>query len=154
MTTERLQEIVNLKDFQKIETEIVKKTVRKKTSDFLNNALYETVENGTATTAAVPGYLVAGKTGTAQKQPRSANTYLVSFIGHVPANNPELVIFVVIDEVQNVDRQSNSTYATKLASQILEEVLPFLEIYPTEESIDTTDDVSDEEEFFPDSIPD
>ncbi len=139
---------------KEIEPEIVKKTVSKKTSDFLNNALYETVENGTATTAAVPGYLVAGKTGTAQKQPRSANTYLVSFIGHVPANNPELVIFVVIDEVQNVDRQSNSTYATKLASQILEEVLPFLEIYPTEESIDTTDDVSDEEEFFPDSIPD
>ncbi|NMB44417.1 MAG: hypothetical protein GX995_09850 [Clostridiales bacterium] len=121
------------------EPEVIKKTVSKKTSDFLNSALYATVEEGTAKTAKVPGYQLAGKTGTAQKQPRSARTYVVSFIGHVPALDPEVVIYVIVDEPQNVERQANSAIATGLASEILGEILPFLEIYPDEDLLDDED---------------
>ncbi|MFU0826647.1 MAG: hypothetical protein ACFWTJ_03780 [Lachnoclostridium sp.] len=60
---------------------------------------------------------------------------MVSFIGCVPADNPEMVIFVVIDEPQNVAVQSSSV-ATELAGKILKDVLPFLEIYPSESSKD------------------
>lgn len=121
---------------KEIEPEILKKTSSVKTSDFIQSSMYSAVEEGTAKKASVIGYKVAGKTGTAQKQPRSAGTYVVSFLGHVPADNPEVVIFVVIDEAENVPTQANSALATELASAILKDVLPFLEVYPTEEVIE------------------
>jgi stage V sporulation protein D (sporulation-specific penicillin-binding protein) len=78
----------------------------------------------------VKGYKVGGKTGTAEKIPRGQGNYLVSFIGCVPANNPELVIYVVIDEPQVAD-QAHSTYATEFASDLMKDILPLLEIYPS-----------------------
>lgn len=110
---------------------LIRKTASRETSDFIKEAMFQTVEAGTAKTAAVPGYTVGGKTGTAQKLPRAAKTYIVSFIGNVPADNPEVVIYVAIDEPQNVIKQADSSLATKLASKILAEVLPFLEVYPS-----------------------
>lgn len=92
--------------------------------------MYLTVEEGTAKWAKVPGYAVGGKTGTAQKLPRDAGTYIVSFLGAVPAINPEMVIHVSIDEPQNVIKQADSSIATKLTSRILAELLPAIGIYP------------------------
>ncbi|MDF2952161.1 MAG: hypothetical protein K0S18_1744, partial [Anaerocolumna sp.] len=100
---------------------LVRKTVSKETSDFIRNAMYLTVKEGTAKAASVPGYTIGGKTGTAQKLPRDAGTYLVSFIGNVPADNPEIVIYVVVDEPQNVVKQADSSIATSLASRILKD---------------------------------
>ena len=118
---------------QNIEKTLVKETVSSETSKFIQEAMHLTVEEGTASGAQVAGYEVSGKTGTAQKYPRSAKTYVVSFLGNVPADNPEIVIYVVIDEPQNVLKQADSSIATKFASKILTEILPFLEIYPTKE---------------------
>ncbi len=109
---------------------LVRQTVSKKTSEFLQEYLYQTVEAGTAQKAGVEGYSIGGKTGTAEKQPRDADTYVVSFLGCAPAINPEMVIFVMIDEPQNVERQADSSIATKFASEILNEILPALGIYP------------------------
>lgn len=130
-----VKKIVNDKGatVKNIEKILVKETTTKATSDFINEAMYLTVEEGTAKGAQVPGYKVGGKTGTAQKLPRGNGKYLVSFLGAVPADKPEVVIYVVIDEAQNVLRQDDSSLATKLASKILAEILPFLEIYPTED---------------------
>lgn len=109
---------------------LVKQTVSKETSDLIQKYMYQTVEEGTAKGAQVEGYAIGGKTGTAQKLPREAKTYLVSFLGAVPAINPEMVIYVMIDEPQNVVRQDDSSIATKFASKILTQVLPVLGIYP------------------------
>ncbi len=109
---------------------LIKQTVSEETSEFIQKYMYQTVELGTAKPAQVPGYSVGGKTGTAQKYPRDAKTYLVSFLGAVPAINPEIVIYVIVDEPQNVERQDDSSIATKLASKVLTEVLPALGIYP------------------------
>ena len=117
---------------------LVKLSVSSDTSKFLDNALYMTVQEGTAKGAQVPGYKVGGKTGTAEKIPRGAGTYLVSFIGCVPTDNPQVVIYVVIDEPQNVVKQADSSLATKTAGAILTEILPLLEIYPTENTSDNT----------------
>ncbi len=122
---------------QNIDKILVKESVSRETSEFIRNAMYLTVEEGTAKWAQVPGYKVGGKTGTAEKIPRSEKNYLVSFIGCVPADNPEMVIYVVIDKPQNVARQDDSSLATKLVSRILSDILPFLEIYPTEETEDS-----------------
>src|SRR5262249_8449955 len=68
----------------------------------LNAMLQNVVVGGTGTYAAVPGYKVAGKTGTAQKpDPHggySTSRYVASFVGMVPASNPRLVILVTVDE--------------------------------------------------------
>lgn len=129
-----IKQIINDKGatVQNIDKTLVRETVSSVTSEFIQEAMYLTVKEGTANPAQVSGYAMGGKTGTAQKFPRSAQTYLVSFIGNVPADDPEIVIYVVIDEPQNVVKQADSSIATKLTSKILEEILPFLEIYPTE----------------------
>ena len=89
------------------------------------------VEEGTAKTAAVEGYDVGGKTGTAEKLPRGNGKYLVSFIGYAPQENPQVMVYVVIDE-PNVDNQANSKLATTMASQIMTEIFP-KRIYPKAE---------------------
>lgn len=129
-----VKEILNDKNgtVKTIDKVLVKDTVTKSTSDFINESMYQTVEAGTAGGAKVPGYKVGGKTGTAQKYPRADRTYVVSFIGAVPADDPEIVIYVVVDEPQNVVKQADSSIATKFASRILTDILPFLELYPTE----------------------
>lgn len=109
---------------------LVRQTISEETSDFLQRYLYQTVENGTARYAKVEGYSVGGKTGTAEKLPRGQGNYVVSFLGHVPAVNPKVVIYVMIDEPQNVNRQDDSSIATKFTSKILKEILPALGIYP------------------------
>ncbi len=122
---------------ENVEKILVKQSVSSATSAFIRESMYRTVEEGTAKHAKVSGYKVGGKTGTAQKYPRADKTYVVSFVGAVPADNPEIVIYVVIDEPQNVIIQADSSIATKLASKILTDILPFLGIYPSEEKDDS-----------------
>lgn len=116
-----------VKQFDKV---LVRQTVSEETSKLLQEYLYQTVEAGTAKPAKVEGYAIGGKTGTAQKFPRDAKTYVVSFLGAAPAINPEIVIYVMIDEPQNVLKQDDSSLATGLANRVLNEVLPVLGIFP------------------------
>lgn len=111
---------------------LLKETVSKETSDLVKSYLYRTVSEGTGSDAKVNGYSMGGKTGTAEKQPRDEENYLVSFIGYLPQENPELVIYVVID-TPNVEEQDHSSYAQAVTKEILEEILPYLNIYPDEE---------------------
>jgi len=109
---------------------LVRKTVSADTAEFMRNATYMTVKAGTATPAKVEGYLVGGKTGTAQKLPRTDKKYVVSFIGSVPADNPQYIIYVVIDEIEDEKLFNKSSPATKLTSKILGDILPYLKVYP------------------------
>lgn len=110
---------------------VVKKTVSEGTSRQIRSFLKSTVEKGTASPAKVKGYSVGGKTGTAQKHKDNKvlrNKYLVSFIGCVPAEDPEVAIYVIMDE-PHVRDQAHSTFATEFASRIMKKVLPFLGQY-------------------------
>ena len=118
---------------EKIEPRVVRTTVSEETSEFLRDAFYLTVQEGTATAAQVEGYFIGGKTGTAQKLPRSEGKYLVSFIGCAPADNPQVMIYVVVDEAADEELQSRASIASGLAADILEEALPYLKIYPDTE---------------------
>ena len=115
-----------------IEPKAVKQTVSESTSDKIRNYLYDVVSKGTANTAKVDGYSMGGKTGTAQKIPRKDRKYLVSFMGFAPYDNPQLVIYCVVNE-PNVAEQSHSYFAQNIVREILEEVLPYMNIYPDEE---------------------
>ena len=107
------------------EPTLLKKTVSRETSDMLKEYMQQTVESGTASTAQIAGYTYGAKTGTAECLPRGNNEYVISFAGFAPVDNPQFVIYVVIDR-PNVAYQDDSTYVTLLSRQILEEILPYL----------------------------
>lgn len=125
-----VKEIQNSKGdvVETVDSVVVKKTTSEDTSKSLRSYLKSTVENGTAKPAKVKGYSIGGKTGTAEKRPVSKKKYLVSFIGCTPAEDPEVAIYVIVDE-PHVKDQAHSTYATEFANQILKKVLPFLGQY-------------------------
>lgn len=104
---------------------LARRTISKETSDLIKEYMLGVVEEGTGGEAAVEGYAVGGKTGTAEKLPRGNGKYLVSFIGYAPQENPQVVVYVVIDE-PNAGQQANSGFATEMASDIMEEIFPYL----------------------------
>lgn len=113
----------------------VKKTVSESTSQLLKGYLKSVVSDGTGNTAKVDGYSMGGKTGTAQKSlngVKQKGKYLVSFMGFVPYEEPQLVIYCIIDE-PNVENQAHSSFAQNIVREILKEVLPYMNIYPDEE---------------------
>ena len=120
---------------------LIRQTVTMSTSKLLRRYLKNTVESGTAKKGAVTGYSVAGKTGTAQKSPRSENKWLISFIGHAPADNPKFAIYVIIDEPDGTTGTSgNSADVLQLSHDILEKLLPYMSVYKDalDEPVDTS----------------
>ena len=120
---------------EKKEPVLVRETVSQSTSDFLKEAMFQTVETGTGKAAQVIGYDVGGKTGTAEKQPRSAKNYLVSFAGFAPIEDPQVFVYVVIDTPNYPpgEQQAHSSYASAVFSKIMTEILPYLNIFPTKD---------------------
>ena len=110
-----------------IEPTLVKQTISKETSDKLRKYMKETVDSGTGTKAKMKDYTAGGKTGTAQKIPRSAGTYIVSFCGFAPVENPQVLVYVVIDEIQR-DSQTNTGLAVEIAKKVLEGSLKELNV--------------------------
>ena len=125
---------------QNIEPVVLREPVSSKTSSLIRQYLYNTMygetdangNNATGKAARIAGYAMGGKTGTAEKIPRDKTKYLVSCIGFAPAENPEVVLYVVVDE-PNAEKQSSSSFAMEIWKNIMEEALPYLNIYPTEE---------------------
>lgn len=114
-----------------IEPTILRKTISSETSEFMRNALFEVVSNGTARKAQVAGYTIGGKTGTAEKIPRGNGKYLLSFIGFAPVENPQVVVYVTVDE-PNVEDQASSGLGTIIAQSIFQELLPYMNIYQSD----------------------
>lgn len=115
-----------------IEPRIIKQTISESTSALIRQYCKGVVDNGTGKTARPAGYAIGGKTGTAEMGVRDKRNYVVSFMGYAPAENPEIAIYVVVDR-PNVAKQDDAKHATRLVRSILMEVLPYLNIFMTEE---------------------
>lgn len=123
-----------------IERRLLKRTVSESTSVKIREACLQVVagENGTGKTARPAGYMIGGKTGTAETisddpdKPRDRTNYVVSFMGYAPADDPQIAIYVVVDRVNHYP-QDDAKYATRIVRKVLTEVLPYLGIYMTEE---------------------
>lgn len=111
-----------------LEPVLMKRTISEETSERIKKAMYSVVENGGGSGAQVEGYAVGGKTGTAEKLPRSAGKNLVSFIGYAPQDTPQVVVYVVIDEPNIPQQGAGSPLITKLASDIMTEIFPYMNI--------------------------
>ena len=117
-----------------IEPRILRQTISQSTSDKIVQYCNKVVagEEGTGKTARPAGYMIGGKTGTAQTLPRGNHQYVVSFMGYAPADDPQIAIYVVVDR-PNVTYQADAKYATRIVRAILTEALPYLNFPMTEE---------------------
>ncbi len=117
---------------QSMDPVVLKQTVSSQTSDTIKKYLYSVVSEGTGKSAKVEGYSMGGKTGTAQKGDRDDKKYVVSFIGFAPVEDPQVLVYVVIDEANVPVEQQGSGLATDLAKKIFTEILPYLNVFQDE----------------------
>ncbi len=112
------------------ESEIKRKVISEDTSEKVRYALESVVTNGTGRNAFIDGYRVGGKTGTAQKVKDGrymVGNYIVSFIGFMPANDPEIVVYIAVDNAKGIT-QYGGTIAAPIARTILQESIDILNI--------------------------
>lgn len=110
-----------------IEPVLEKKTVSEETSSMIRGYLKGVVEEGSGRYAQVANYSVGGKTGTAEKTPRGQGNYLVSFIGAAPIEDPQVVIYCVVNE-PNTNDQAHSKFPQSICQNILTQILPYLDV--------------------------
>ncbi|MCM1064166.1 MAG: penicillin-binding protein 2 [Eubacterium sp.] len=120
-----------------IEPRVLKQVISESTSELIRQYCVAVVDYGTGHTARPAGYMIGGKTGTAETidentHKRSETEHVVSFIGFAPADDPQVAIYVVVDR-PNVSHQGDAKYATGIVRNILMEALPYLNIFMTEE---------------------
>ncbi len=121
-------------EIQRFDPEVVADVIPSGVAAFVSNALLSvTGEGGTARLACVPGFTVAGKTGTAQKiNPKGgylSDKYVVSFIGYLPAENPEFVCLIMLD-APNVPSAYGGTIAAPVFSRVAEKTARYLNLTP------------------------
>lgn len=116
----------------------VRQVISADSSAQVRNALETVVAYGTGRNAYIDGYRVGGKTGTAQKVKNGvymSGNYIVSFIGFLPADNPQVVVYVAIDNPKGVT-QYGGTVAAPIAKNILTDAISALNIEKSKEGLD------------------
>ena len=95
------------------------------TSETLRYLLEQVVSDGSGNRAYIEGYEIGGKTATSQTLPRSQNKYISSFLGFAPADDPEVLVLVIINNPKGV--YYGGTIAAPVAREIFENILPYLD---------------------------
>ena len=117
---------------------VVRKTISKETSKTMRYALETVVALGGGKAAYIDGYRIGGKTGTAQKVKDGAylvNNYIMSFVGIIPSNDPEAVLYIAIDNPKNTALLSSYT-TTPIARRILLDIIDALDIKKQEGGVE------------------
>lgn len=115
-----------------------RKVISEETSKLVRYALESVVANGSGRSAYIENYRVGGKTGTAQKVQNGVymdGNYILSFIGFMPADDPEIVVYVAIDHPQGVT-QYGGVVAAPIAKSVLETAISVLDIEPSSEGME------------------
>lgn len=118
------------------------------TSETMKGLLEAVVAEGTGHRAYIEGYRIGGKTATSEKLPRSENRYISSFLGFAPANDPQVMTLILIDEPQGV--YYGGTIAAPVVGEIYDNILAYLGIKKeaVEKDTDTTETISIEDAVF------
>lgn len=120
-----------VKEFSYKEEQVLSET----TSSTMRELLESVVSEGTGKNAFIEGYEIGGKTATSQTLPRSANKYISSFVGFAPADNPQVLALVVIHNPKGI--YYGGTIAAPVIKTVFENILPYLGIEKTDESLYT-----------------
>lgn len=105
--------------------------VSQKTSETMRYILEHVVSEGSGKKASLPGYRIGGKTATSEKLPRSQKKYISSFIGFAPADDPQVIALITIDEPEGI--YYGGTIAAPVIADIFKNILPYLGIEAEEE---------------------
>ncbi|MCC8014755.1 MAG: PASTA domain-containing protein [Eubacterium sp.] len=112
--------------FQALDFSSEERSISKETSDTMREILESVVYSGTGNKAYIPGYRIGGKTATSEKLPRGSGKYIASFMAFAPAENPQVIALVLIDEPQGVYYGGQVT--GPVMKDLLSMVLPYVGI--------------------------
>ncbi|MBQ8541240.1 MAG: PASTA domain-containing protein [Clostridia bacterium] len=115
---------------ENVEATLVREVISEDTSRVMRAALESVVANGTGNAAYVDGYRIGGKTGTSQKQPRSSGKRIASFVGFAPADDPQLVCLLILDEPGG-NLKGGGAIAAPAVGKILADSLAYMGYEPT-----------------------
>ncbi|MET3682046.1 stage V sporulation protein D (sporulation-specific penicillin-binding protein) [Alkalibacillus flavidus] len=120
------------------EEKLKKRVISEETSEKVRDALEHVVAKGTGRGAYVDGYRVGGKTGTAQKVGPNGqyldNNHIVSFIGFAPADDPEVLVYIAVDNPKDVI-QFGGVVASPIAGRVIEDTLHVLDVPKREDGL-------------------
>ena len=102
-----------------------KRILSEETSAVMRYVLEKVVAEGSGRKAAVEGFSIGGKTATSEKLPRSRKKYISSFLGFAPAENPQVIALITIDEPEGI--YYGGTIAAPVIGTLFENILPYLE---------------------------
>ena len=122
---------------EKIEPEVTRQVISEETSSLVRYALESVVANGSGKNAYIENYRVGGKTGTAQKVVDGSyldGNYILSFMGFMPADDPEIVVYVAIDNPKGVT-QYGGVVSAPIARNVLLSAIDILDIEPSSEGM-------------------
>jgi stage V sporulation protein D (sporulation-specific penicillin-binding protein) len=111
---------------RELEYETTSEVVTKETSETMKELLEAVVADGTGKRAYLPGFRVGGKTATSEKLPRSSNKYISSFIGFAPADDPQVIAMVLIEDPVGI--YYGGTIAAPVIADLFDNILPYLGI--------------------------
>ncbi|MDO5572921.1 MAG: penicillin-binding transpeptidase domain-containing protein [bacterium] len=100
--------------------------ISSETSEKMQYMLEKVVSEGTGRNAAVPGYMIGGKTATSQTLPRGSGKYISSFIGFAPTDDPQVLVLLIINHPKGI--YYGGTIAAPLVRELFENILPYLQI--------------------------
>lgn len=129
----------------KNEPKVIRKVISNEASDKVKYALESVVAKGTGHNAYIADYRVGGKTGTAQKVSNGVymqGNYITSFIGIMPSNNPEVVVYIAVDNAKGIT-QYGGTVAAPLAREVMKSIIDILDIKPDKNGIPKEDNYID-----------
>ena len=116
-----------------VRPKVLRRTVSKDTAASMTSIMEQVVDRGTGTVAKIPGYTIAGKTGTANKLANgrySSDTY-ASFVGFIPSNDPQLTILVVLDSPRGPNGHFGGPVSAPIFRNIAEEAMRHLRVPPS-----------------------
>ncbi|MGN1230320.1 MAG: penicillin-binding transpeptidase domain-containing protein [Anaerotignum sp.] len=116
-------------------TEVVRKVISQKTSDYIRTALKATVDHGTGKKIAIPGYSIGCKTGTAEQGKRDKKNWTLTHMAYFPAENPQYLVFSVIHLPEDY-ADGVQTTAT-MTKQLMENIIKYKNLEPTEATEET-----------------
>ena len=122
---------------EKIEPVVVGEVISEETSSLVRYALESVVANGSGKNAYIENYRVGGKTGTAQKVENGSyldGNYILSFMGFLPADDPEIVVYVAIDNPKGVT-QYGGVVSAPIARNVMLSAIDILDIEPSKEGM-------------------
>lgn len=132
----------NGKVVKETKPKVIRKVLSQSTSDAMRKDMIATVEYGTGKKAKIEGYTFGGKTGTAQQAPRSEGKYTVSFVGFIPAENPQYIAITLIHKPESY--ADGVTTVAPMMKDLMENIIKYAGIEPSYTVEGTSSDKTEE----------